>query len=184
MKKLLLSVVFIICIFHSQAQTGNEWISFDIDQRYVKFQIAENGLYRIDKSTLEFALQSLSPSVPISNIDPRSIQVFAKGEEQTLFIQGQGDGSFDNGDYIELYCKANDGWLDERLYPSAAEHTNPNYSLYSDTSTYFLTWLTDGSFSSERYTDVPYGTAAVSPMPYFWSKKYTILIWYTMLVET
>lgn len=108
MKKLLLSVVFIIGIFHSQAQTGNEWISFDIDQRYVKFQIAENGLYRIDKSPLEFALQSLSPSVHISNIDPRSIHVFAKGEEQTLFIQGQGDGSFDNGDYIELYCKTND----------------------------------------------------------------------------
>ena len=81
MKKLLLSVVFIIGIFHSQAQTGNEWISFDIDQRYVKFQIAENGLYRIDKSPLEFALQSLSPSVHISNIDPRSIHVFAKGEE-------------------------------------------------------------------------------------------------------
>lgn len=171
MKKLLLSVFICISFFSSVGQVGNEWIDFGADQRYVKFKIGKTGLYRIDKVTLEFALQSLSPSVNLNSIDPRTIQVFTKGVEQPIFIAGQSDGAFDSGDYIELLCEANDGWLDERLYPTAAHQTNPHYSLYSDTSTYFLTWLTDGSFSSERYIDIPYGGAAVSPMPYFWYEQ-------------
>ena len=145
---------------------GNEWIDYSSNQRYLKFKVANNGIYRIDRSTLNFALQQTSPSTSLGSIDPRSIQIFAYGSEQIIHIEGQNDGSFDNGDFIELYCTSNDGSREASFYSSENEQTNPYYSLYSDTVTYFLTWLTDGSFSANRYSTIPYSGAAVSPIPY------------------
>jgi len=145
---------------------GNEWIDYISNQRYLKFEVAHSGIYRIDRSTLNFALQQTSPATNLNSIDPRSIQVFAFGSEQRIHIEGQNDGSFDSGDFIELYCRSNDGSLEAAFYPSENDQTNPYYSLYSDTVTYFITWLTDGSFSTQRYNTIPYTGAAVSPMPY------------------
>src|SRR5690606_32002512 len=94
---------------------GNEWIDYSSGRKYFKIQIAQDGLYRINFSTLQFALQSISED--IANIDPRSIQVYNRGEEVFLYVHGESDGAFNASDYLEFYGERNTGWLDEGLYP-------------------------------------------------------------------
>ena len=111
---------------------NNSWINYS--QQYYKFKIAENGLYRIDSLTL------VNAGVPMSSIDPRNIQLFARGQEIPLYINGENDGVLNTTDYVEFYAQKNDGWLDEGFYGSVTNHPNPYYSLINDTISYFLTW--------------------------------------------
>jgi len=166
----LLFVAFLFLSFGVAAQPyGNEWIDYSSNRTYLKFYAGEDGVYRIDYATLNFELQAAGTS--IAAVDPRSIQIFAKGEEQYLYINGEGDGSFDPGDYIEFYAEANDGWLDEQLYPSPEQHTNPYYSLYSDSLAYFLTWNPDNSQSSFRMEEVPYNNPTSSNISFLWYEE-------------
>ncbi|MCC7332338.1 MAG: hypothetical protein IT232_07000 [Flavobacteriales bacterium] len=121
---------------------NNNWINYN--QSYYKFKISENGLYSIDSLTL------FNSGIPIGSIDPRNFQIFAKGVEIPLYIEGEGDGIFDNSDKIIFYALKNDGWFDEGLYGAQNLHPNPYYSLFNDTINYFLTW--NNSTSNLRYT--------------------------------
>ena len=78
---------------------NNNWINYN--QSYFKFKISENGLYSIDSLTL------FNSGIPIGSIDPRNIQIFAKGVEIPLYIEGEGDGIFDNSDKIIFYALKN-----------------------------------------------------------------------------
>lgn len=121
---------------------GNEWIQYD--QQYYKMLVAEDGVYRVNKSTLEDA------GVPLNNIDGTEFQVLYMGQEVPVFTSSE--GSFDDQDYIEFYGKKNRSELDYHLFANPEEDMmNPRYSLYTDTSAYFLTWNTDNS--ADRYTD-------------------------------
>lgn len=132
MKLLVSCVIFLMCcLTDARGQIGNEWISFD--QRYLKIPVASEGLYRIAYSDLEQA------GFPI-NAHPRSIQLFHRGTEVAILVQGESDGIFDPDDYIEFYGKANDGVLDSGLYEVATHQPHRYYNLYSDTTSYFLTY--------------------------------------------
>lgn len=121
------------------AQTyNNSWINYS--QQYYKFKVAETGIYRIDSTVLADALAIAGTS--LSSVNPQNFQLFARGVEVPIYIEGEGDGSFDGNDFIEFYGQKNDGWLDEPLYGSAANHPSPYYSLFNDTISYFLTWNT------------------------------------------
>ncbi len=111
---------------------GNEWI--DSNQEYYKLTVAEDGFYRVDYNELSQA------GFPVNTIDPRRIQLFYKGEEQAIFINGQQDGSFDANDYIEFWGKKNDGTADTELYVASEAQPHTHYNLFSDTSAYFLTY--------------------------------------------
>ncbi len=121
---------------------NNGWINYS--QQYYKFKISENGLYRIDSLTL------VNAGVSMSSIDPRNIQLFARGQEIPLYINGENDGVFNNNDYLEFYAQKNDGWFDDGFYGSVTNHPNPYYSLINDTISYFLTW--NNSTTNLRYT--------------------------------
>lgn len=165
-KRLLFSLLIICSAVHSMAQNyGNEWIDYSSSRRYLKIPIAKTGVFKIDFNTLNFATQLVGTS--LSSIDPRSIQLFARGSEQYIYVEGEDDGVFNAGDFIEFYAEHNDGWLDESLYPSSSEHTNPYYSLYNDTIYYFLTWDPTGVASTFRFDDVSYGTPPSTPLAYY-----------------
>lgn len=119
----------------------NSWINFN--QQYFKFKIAENGLYRIDSLTL------FNAGVPINTVNPRNIQLFARGQEIPLYIEGENDGVMNSTDYIEFYAEKNNGWFDEGFYSSSTLHPNPYYSLINDTINYFFTW--NSSVNNLRY---------------------------------
>ncbi|MEX2595835.1 MAG: C25 family cysteine peptidase [Salibacteraceae bacterium] len=165
MKRFTLIVLSIFLGFQSVGQPlANSWIDYEASRFYFKFKISETGVCRIPHNTLQFAMQQIG--VDLSNVDPNSLQVFGRGKEQYIFVEGSSDGSFDSGDYIEFYAQKNDGWADEVLYPDANSHTNPYYSLYNDTATYFVTWSPTNTASSFRYENKAYGTAAVTPVSY------------------
>lgn len=134
MRKLLLAL-FLSFSFPTFSQSfGNEWINYN--QNYYKFDISENGVYRISFQAL------INSGFPVQNINPQNLQLFAKGEEVPMYIKGENDGVFDNTDYLEFYGEKNDGWLDTALYSGRQNQPNPYYSLITDTVSYFLTWNT------------------------------------------
>ena len=165
MKKIIVSVIGVVTTLLSLAQPfANDWIDYSSNKTYLKFKVAQSGIYKIEHSTINFALQSIGED--LSSIDPRSIQVFGRGEEQYIHIEGESDGTFNINDYIEVYAEKNDGWLDEAMYPSEEEHTNPYYSFYNDTATYYITWHPDGTFSPFRYQNVAFTSPVSTPVSY------------------
>jgi hypothetical protein len=137
------------------AQVGNEWINFS--QSYYKIPVIKDGIYRLTYSDLQ------SAGFPVGTaVDPRRIQLYHRGVEQAIFVQGQADAIFNPSDYIEFYGKRNDGTLDAKLYRPASLQPHPYYNLYSDTAAYFLTWTESAvqgkrmtSFSEVNVTSIP-----------------------------
>lgn len=116
----------------SQAQYANNWIDFG--KEYYKISVAANGAYRLTYTDLQNA------GFPVNSVDPRRIQMYHRGVEQAIIVQGQADAQFNPSDFIEFYGKVNDGTNDTRLYRSANLQPHTYYNLYSDTVAYFLTW--------------------------------------------
>jgi hypothetical protein len=133
MKKfLLISLSLLVSNLIFAQKYGNEWINFN--QNYYKIKIGKEGIYRIDSASLQ------SIGFPLSSVDPKNIQLWINGEEQPILVNGENDGSFNSGDYIEFYGTYNDGKLDSSLYRNPDEQPHQYMSLYSDTATYFLTY--------------------------------------------
>ena len=115
---------------------GNEWI--DYGGQYWRFTVHQEGIYRIDSTALADA------GFPVASVDPRDIQLFARQQQVPIYVEGEDDGVFNSGDFIEFHGLGNDGWLDAELWNDPADQNNPHYSLYNDTIRYFLTWSTSG----------------------------------------
>jgi hypothetical protein len=139
MKKLLRYIILFLIVSLLQSnfvfsQTyGDEWIDFD--KQYFKIHVSEDGLYKISYSEL------LGAGIPVNVIDPRGIQIYYRGEEQYIYIKGEGtSGIFDPTGYIEFYGQRNRGESDLDFYDDPTSQVNPDYSFYNDTSVYFITW--------------------------------------------
>lgn len=162
-KKLLYIILFLP--FLVKGQTTNDWINYD--QNYFKFPIAEDGIYRIDFQEL------VNAGINISVLDPENLQIFAKGKEIPIYIQGDSDGSFDPNDFIEFYGEKNTGWYDHVLFSDSSHVLNPYISMFSDTLYHFLTWNT--STNNLRMKDeVDLNFNAFTPLNFFWSEFVSI----------
>jgi hypothetical protein len=139
-RKYFFYFVFLLLSFPALAQTyGNEWINYS--QKYFRIPVTKDGIYRIDSLTL------INAGVPLKSVNPKNIQIFARGQEQYIYIRGEADGVFNIADTLEFYGRANDGWLDSSLY-RGAPLPNPYVSLFNDTAAYYLTW--NQSLSNRR----------------------------------
>ncbi|MCO6494934.1 MAG: T9SS type A sorting domain-containing protein [Bacteroidetes bacterium] len=130
---------------------GNEWIKKD--QKYFKIKIAKEGIYRIDYTT--FATILFQNGIDLSTINPKKIQIFNNGEEQSIYLKGEDDGIFNFNDFIEFYAKPNDGKLDRELFYTdpVNDPLSDAQSMYSDTAAYFITFLPNTSpFNGKRFT--------------------------------
>ncbi|HKZ38730.1 MAG TPA: C25 family cysteine peptidase, partial [Chryseolinea sp.] len=139
MRAALLVLISLFIVFKSSAQLGNEWINFNQD--YYKIPVAKEGIYKLTYNDLQGA------GFPVGGIDPKNIQLFHRGIEQNIFVEGETDSQFDPSDFIEFYGQRNDGTLDGELYKPATSQPHKFYNLYSDTTSYFLTV---GSSSGKR----------------------------------
>ena len=156
------SLLFILmcCSVSSDAQThSNEWINFG--QKYYRIPVAQDGLYRINQSTLTYA------GVTVNTIDPRQIQIFYMGEEQYIYVHGENDGIFHSTDFIEFYGRRNTAEADEPLFSNPSQITNPNYSFFNDTSVYFLT-ITAGINNRRMIRETDVNFSAYATVPYVW----------------
>lgn len=147
MKRILIVLVHLLLWGGAEAQQfGNEWINYDRQHWY--FKVVTDGLYRIDSTVLA------QSGFPVSMVDPRDIQVFGRERQVPIHVQGEADGVFNTGDYIEFHVPRNNCWKDSLVWESPDHINNPNYSLYNDTIRYFLTWDPDGVKRRVRpYTD-------------------------------
>lgn len=132
MKKFL-PLIFILSFLNVYSQHfGNEWINYN--QKYFKIAVKAKGVYRISYNDM------VNAGIPVTTIDPRYFQLFNKGVEQYIYVEGESDGVIDNSDFLEFYGEPNTAWFDSAFYDNPAQMVNPNYSMVNDTSFYFLTW--------------------------------------------
>ncbi len=121
---------------------GNEWINYS--QNYLKVYVSADGVYQIPYQTLA------SAGAPVNSIDAENLQIFAYGEEVPIYTSNT--GTVGSNGYVEFYAEKNKGQVDEHLYRSPDDFFNPYYSMYTDTSTYFITW--NNSTNNKRLNDV------------------------------
>jgi hypothetical protein len=172
MKTLRIIAIFLVLSFSLQAQMqidgdtlyGNEWINYD--QSYYKITITEDGFYKLGYQELVDAGVFSGPNVQGANF-----QLFHHGKEVPIQVSEQ--GTFGTGDYIAFYGEKNRGWLDRFIYIEPSYHTNPEYSLFIDTSSYFLTYNT--VTNNERF-DFTANDLANTPSvePYCWAEELNV----------
>lgn len=143
---------------HAQTVYGNEWINYQ--QTYFKIPIAQKGMYRISTAELRQA------GLPVGTVNPTSVQLFFRGEEQAIFIQGEADGKWDEADFLEFYGESNDGTQDSLLYIPHSAQPHKIYNLYSDTTAYFISWRLDGQPGKRMATYQETNTSNLTPEPY------------------
>ncbi|MCX7761506.1 MAG: type IX secretion system sortase PorU [Candidatus Kryptonium sp.] len=113
---------------------------------WYKIPVTEEGIYRITYADLRNA--GINPD----NIDPRTIKIFNNGGfqlpenvqsprptgliENAIFVYGQDDGKFDQGDYIIFYGRGTSGWNYDPVSREFSHYTHD----YSDVNFYFLTF--------------------------------------------
>ncbi|MBR9860847.1 hypothetical protein GYB22_08890 [bacterium] len=137
------------------AQYGRSWIN--PTQKYYRMDIGAEGLYRLDYATL------VDIGVPVASIDPHNFQIFQNGTEQYIFVQGEGDNTFDPGDYIEFYGNMNDGSLDTPMYPDPNDQPHTYSSLYTDSAVYWLTWSNTPGLRTQSFYDGNYSGKTADP---------------------
>lgn len=142
---------------------GNEWVNFT--QRYYKFPIPKEGIYRIDSLTLSNA------GIALSTVNPKQFQIFLRGKEQHLYIKGENDNVFNANDYIEFYADNSTALMDSMVYDNNIQYLpNPYRGLFNDTIHAFLTIST--SLLNKRYTvETDTSTLGYIPSPYVYAFK-------------
>lgn len=131
MRRLLPAICF---LFFSQnlfsQYFGNEWIQYE--QTYYKFQIPDDGLYRITYAVLS------NSGFPVNAVNGNQLQLFNRGAEVPIYVTA--NGLLSESDYIEFYAFRNDGMPDSILYADKSWQANTHLSLFNDTASYYLTW--------------------------------------------
>lgn len=80
------------------------------DKTALKLGVKETGYYRVAQSDLVAA--GLNPG-----INPKKLQLFEDGIERPIIVQGEKDGQFDAGDWVEFYATAADNaYTDTHVY--------------------------------------------------------------------
>ncbi len=153
-RKLYFSVFLIFICFLSKSQKYcNEWI--DNSKTYFKFPITKEGIFRIDSATLATKFNLLT-------INPKQFQIFVKGEEQYLFIEGEADNQFNTNDYIEFYSNHYRREYDSLMYSEIKYLPNPYRPLINDTLYAYITVNT--SVVNKRYQIETDSTIANYPL--------------------
>ena len=145
---------------------GNEWITYS--QKHYRINIPQTGIYRINYSAL------LTAGIPISTINPKNFQIFIKGEEQYIRVDGEADNVFNTTDFIEFYAEKNNASFDSLAYEGITKMPNPYIALFNDTNYAFITWNT--SLNNRRAaaeTDINFTN--YTPANYFYTEKVNAL---------
>ena len=128
---------------------------------WYKIAIDRDGVYRMDASFLS------SLGINVSSLNPASINVYGSGgtqlpydnsefryddlERNSILVSGEGDGSFDNGDYILFYGKGPNSWTFDPETPDGPRFEHHKHH-YSDSAYYFIRV---DDVVSERISDLP-----------------------------
>ncbi len=121
---------------------GPEWIVED--QVYYKISVGEDGLHRISGTDLR------STGMELERVDAQRLRLYHMGKEIPLWISTE---DLRDGSDLVWYGERNRGALDRHLYQNPDEQMlNPEYSLYSDISSYYLTVSDDPGMRYKEFT--------------------------------
>ncbi|KAA0990962.1 putative type IX secretion system sortase PorU2 [Dyadobacter aurulentus] len=133
---IILLVFFCQPPLHAQRLFGNEWIN--TQQHYFKIPIVKTGFYQV-------TAQDLSDiGIPVPDIPANAFQIFRDGKEIAIEISDSGFVPLNADGFLRFYGEKNDGRRDTSLYVMRQAMPHSYYSLFSDTTFYFLTWRSDG----------------------------------------
>jgi len=113
---------------------------------WYKFAVDTTGIFKIDRNFLQ------NLGINVNEMNPKDIRIFGNGgqllpttnnkfrhdglQENSIFIDGEEDNSFDSEDFILFYAKGPQSWDTESLQNNEITHIN---NIYSDKAFYFLT---------------------------------------------
>ncbi len=112
---------------------------------WYKVAITQDGIYKLSASFFQ------NLGVDINSLNPQNIRIYGNGGgmlpelnasarkddlvENAIFVQGEGDGSFDASDYVLFYGKGPQEWTYNALDCPKFSHI---LNLYSDSAYYFI----------------------------------------------
>ncbi len=112
---------------------------------FYKIGVNHDGIYKLSQKYLK------QQGIDIDNIDPRSIRIYGNGggmlpeansdfryddlEENSIYVSGESDGSFDKEDYVLFYGQGPNKWSFQ-FGDTVFRHQKHEFS---DTTYYFLT---------------------------------------------
>ena len=148
-------ILFFLFTYGSAQSYMNEWI--DYNKTYYKFKVGAKGLYRISKTQLS--------SLGIEETDAAHFQLWNRGQEVPIYTS-VASGPLPTNGFLEFWGQTNDGTWESRLYIRPEFQINPDISLFTDTSVYFLTVNTQGT--NKRFTQIANDLSSpLSPEPFF-----------------
>ena len=131
---------------------AGEW--YDPSLPWVKVRVLHDGVYRIDAGWLQ------TRNVNTDDIDPRTLRLLHTGSERPLQVTGEGDGSFDDGDFL-LFV----GRYRRDLTPTGQEKDFD--SIYGRENVYWLTWGKDPGRRFEEQNGAP--VSGYPKSSWFWA---------------
>ena len=142
MKRLIFTFFFTFFVQLILAQVNTSVLS---SGTWFKFSVDATGIFKIDKNLLE------QIGVSTNGLNPKKIHIYGNGgnllpvlnsdfryddlQENSIFIQGENDGSFDASDFILFYAKGPHDWVVD----TATSKANHRQNIFSDEAFYFIT---------------------------------------------
>ncbi len=143
----------------SDTLVGNEWITYG--QKYYKFTVDADGIYRIPFSTLQEAGLASTPG--------SEFRIYTYGQQIPLYVSTT--EVFGPNDFIEFLGKRNRGELDRFLFrvPNK-DMLHPDHSMYTDKRPYYLT--VSGTDAPSR-VEILVNDIGIAPpvQPYYFHKE-------------
>lgn len=111
---------------------------------WYRFYVEDSGVFRLDRDFLN------DLGINTNSLDPRTIRIFGNGgqmipqrnsvsypidpTELAIWVEGEDDGSFDNGDFVLFYAQGPHG-LHQHSYN---QQFNSNINLFTDRTYYYV----------------------------------------------
>jgi len=109
----------------------------------LKILVNENGIYHLTYQNL------IDAGLTLSGINPQTFKLYNKGEELPIYVYGEGDGVFNDTDYIEFY----------------GEKENTRYTY---NNVYWLSW---GNGIGKRMADKT-SSGGITPTAFLYTNHY------------
>ncbi len=126
--------------------------------KWIRFEAPSEGIYKITRTMLS------SFGIDAATIDPRTIKIYNNGGstlpenpdagraedliENAVYVNGEQDGKFDDGDYLLFYGRGADFWN----FDQSSNKIVRSYNSYSKQNYY---WITSGGNSGKRISSQP-----------------------------
>jgi hypothetical protein len=129
---------------------------------WYRLTVNEEGIYRLNAQWFSAA------GIAVGSVDPRSIKIYGHGgreipedvrlpraedlSELAIHVEGETDGSFDQGDFALFYGRSTRTWY----YDTGARTIRHTVNRYAEENYY---WLTFGGTQGRRMTERPSASA-------------------------